>query len=73
MFAWTCGVLWTGFDELGGTDEFSTEMLEWRLGCGGAIDYTGNLLEPPVHTTNKKQQTSKKTVRDSEWDSSDSD
>lgn len=64
-----------GFDELGGRDDFSTEMLEWRLGCSGVIDYTGNLLEPPVHTTSNKQTSfhSKKTVRDMTQDSSDSD
>lgn len=28
-----------GFTDLGNTDEFSTEMLEWRLGCGGVISY----------------------------------
>lgn len=37
-----------GFDELGGHDEFTTEMLEWRLGVAGAINYSGNLLEPPT-------------------------
>ena len=28
-----------GFDDLGGTDDFPTEMLEWRLGCAGVINY----------------------------------
>lgn len=28
-----------GFTDLGNTDEFSTEMLEWRLGCAGVINY----------------------------------
>ena len=28
-----------GFTDLGNTDEFSTEMLEWRLGCSGVINY----------------------------------
>lgn len=36
-----------GFDELGGHDDFTTELLEWRLGCCGAIDYSGNILERP--------------------------
>ena len=65
-----------GFDELGGRDDFTTDMLEWRLGCSGVIDYTGNLLEPPVHTTSNDKQTtfhSKKTIRDTAQDSSDSD
>ena len=64
-----------GFDELGGTDEFSTEMLEWRLGCAAVINYTGNILEPPDQQSDKKQVSfhSKKTIRDSAMDSSDSD
>ena len=36
-----------GFDELGGTDDFTTETLEWRLGCSDALSYSGNILEPP--------------------------
>ena len=28
-----------GFGDLGNTDEFSTEMLEWRLGCTDVINY----------------------------------
>ncbi|KAF6717048.1 Thioredoxin domain-containing protein 9 [Oryzias melastigma] len=37
-----------GFSDLGNTDEFSTEMLEWRLGCADVINYSGNLMEPPT-------------------------
>lgn len=28
-----------GFTDLGNTDEFTTEMLEWRLGCSDIINY----------------------------------
>lgn len=28
-----------GFTDLGNTDDFSTEMLEWRLGCADVINY----------------------------------
>jgi len=28
-----------GFTDLGNTDEFPTEMLEWRLGCSSIINY----------------------------------
>lgn len=28
-----------GFSDLGNTDEFPTEMLEWRLGCADIINY----------------------------------
>ncbi len=30
-----------GFDDLGGVDEFPTEMLEWRLGVSEIINYKG--------------------------------
>lgn len=61
-----------GFDDLGGHDEFSTEMLAWRLGCVGVVNYSGNLLEPPdAGKPVKKQVTyqSKKTIRGSTQDS----
>ncbi|XP_064404730.1 thioredoxin domain-containing protein 9-like [Halichondria panicea] len=61
-----------GFDELGGHDDFSTEMLEWRLGCAGVINYSGNLSEPPdVGKPAKKQVNfrAKKTIRESAQDS----
>uniref|UniRef100_A0A3Q3GU08 Thioredoxin domain-containing protein 9 n=1 Tax=Labrus bergylta TaxID=56723 RepID=A0A3Q3GU08_9LABR len=66
-----------GFTDLGNTDEFPTEMLEWRLGCAGVINYSGNLMEPP--TVNKRSGTKftkveKKTIRGRGYDSdSDSD
>lgn len=28
-----------GFTDLGNTDEFTTETLEWRLGCSNIINY----------------------------------
>ena len=36
-----------GFDQLGGHDNFSTEMLEWRLGIAKVINYKGDLSQPP--------------------------
>jgi len=36
-----------GFDDLGGVDDFSTEVLEWRLGTTSVIDYNGDLDGPP--------------------------
>uniref|UniRef100_A0AAV2K1L9 Thioredoxin domain-containing protein 9 n=1 Tax=Knipowitschia caucasica TaxID=637954 RepID=A0AAV2K1L9_KNICA len=64
-----------GFSDLGNTDEFSTELLEWRLGCADVINYSGNLMEPP--TQSKKSATKKvekKTIRGRGYDSdSDSD
>lgn len=32
-----------GFDELGGYDEFSIVMMEWRIVCFGVINYFGDL------------------------------
>ena len=36
-----------GFNDLGNTDDFSTEMLEWRLARSEVINYSGDLLHPP--------------------------
>lgn len=36
-----------GFDDLGDTDDFSTETLEWRLGMADIINYKGDLKNPP--------------------------
>ena len=36
-----------GFTDLGNTDEFSTEMLEWRLAQSEIINYSGDLMTPP--------------------------
>jgi len=36
-----------GFTDLGNTDEFSTEMLEWRLGTTAVLNYAGDLMTPP--------------------------
>lgn len=33
-----------GFDELGGVDDFFIEMMEWRLGRVGVINYQGDLV-----------------------------
>ncbi|BFZ15224.1 hypothetical protein BsWGS_18263 [Bradybaena similaris] len=59
-----------GFDDLGGTDEFPTEMLEWRLGRIDMINYQGDLLEPPVGSQKTKinkifgKPTKGKNIRD---------
>lgn len=33
-----------GFSDLGNTDEFPTEMLEWRLGCADVINYRWDIM-----------------------------
>lgn len=61
-----------GFADLGNTDEFSTEMLEWRLGCADVINYSGNLMEPPTVTqrsASKFTKVEKKTIRGRGYDS----
>ncbi len=71
-----------GFTDLGNTDEFSTEMLEWRLAQTDVIEYSGDLMTPPDDKSKKKQTTTilgkgskPKTIRgkDAEEDSSDDD
>ncbi|KAK6173898.1 hypothetical protein SNE40_017272 [Patella caerulea] len=72
-----------GFDDLGGKDDFSTEMLEWRLGNAQAITYSGDLLNPPTDDNEAKgsgrsilgyaRPTQKKTIRDDGNSSSDDD
>uniref|UniRef100_A0A1B6C4Z9 Thioredoxin domain-containing protein 9 n=1 Tax=Clastoptera arizonana TaxID=38151 RepID=A0A1B6C4Z9_9HEMI len=36
-----------GFTDLGNCDDFSTELLEWRIAQSGVIDYAGDLINPP--------------------------
>jgi len=43
-----------GFSDLGNTDEFSTEMLEWRLAHAEVINYSGDLNTPPDQADKKK-------------------
>ncbi|XP_026724546.1 thioredoxin domain-containing protein 9 [Trichoplusia ni] len=67
-----------GFSDLGNRDDFTTEMLEWRIARSEAIEYSGDLLVPPAEA--RKQRIlniqSKKTIRgrpdsDSDLDLSD--
>ncbi|XP_046377276.2 thioredoxin domain-containing protein 9-like [Haliotis rufescens] len=67
-----------GFGDLGNTDEFPTEMLEWRLGCADIINYKGDLMNPPTLDGSSKknilhQSKAKKTIRGGDNDSSDDD
>lgn len=69
-----------GFDDLGGSDEFPTEMLEWRLGCTDVINYQGDLTNPPKFGTQQKSTSvfgfvkTNKTIKDGNaGDSSDED
>ena len=64
-----------GFDDLGGVDDFSTEMMEWRLGCADVLTYSGNLLEPPDKKKERRGMANrpKKTIRGGYNDDSDDD
>lgn len=60
-----------GFTDLGNTDEFSTEMLEWRIAHADVIQYSGDLLVPPGQgsTKSKLNIKSKKVIRENDDDS----
>ncbi|KAM4700486.1 thioredoxin domain-containing protein 9 isoform 1-T2 [Discoglossus pictus] len=62
-----------GFTDLGNTDDFATETLEWRLGCGDIINYSGNLMDPPFQSQKKHgtnfTKLDKKTIRGKKYDS----
>ncbi|XP_041055033.1 thioredoxin domain-containing protein 9 [Carcharodon carcharias] len=61
-----------GFDDLGCTDNFTTETLEWRLGCAAIINYSGNLMEPPFQLQRKSgcvTKMEKKAIRGKSNDS----
>jgi len=52
-----------GFEEFGGNDDFSTEMLEWRLGVAQVISYKGDLKTPPDQRKKGLLQGSSKIVK----------
>ncbi|XP_011501258.1 PREDICTED: thioredoxin domain-containing protein 9 [Ceratosolen solmsi marchali] len=62
-----------GFTDLGNCDDFSTEMLEWRIARGGAIFYNGDLMYPPDKVKEQKPSSKIKTIRGKTNDDSDSD
>lgn len=66
-----------GFDDLGNTDDFSTELMEWRIARADVLNYSGDLLTPPgVGASSKKAvlgHVQKKTIRGRDDDDSDDD
>uniref|UniRef100_W5LZT3 Thioredoxin domain-containing protein 9 n=2 Tax=Lepisosteus oculatus TaxID=7918 RepID=W5LZT3_LEPOC len=61
-----------GFADLGNTDEFTTETLEWRLGCSEVINYSGDLVQPLMQGQkpgSKVTKLDKKTIRGKGYDS----
>ena len=64
-----------GFDDLGGVDEFPTEMLEWRLGLSEIINHNG---DKPTLKQKTQQKVlgyagKKKNIRDADDSDDDSD
>jgi len=69
-----------GFSEFGNCDDFTTEMLEWRLAVAEIIKYSGDISDPPVKGKKKNtnslmmgQQRKNKTIRGRGRDDSDTD
>lgn len=62
-----------GFTDLGNTDDFSTEMLEWRIARADVVEYQGDLLCPPTSKSSGQRMDvrKKKTIRGRNDDSSD--
>jgi len=54
-----------GFTDLGNTDDFSTEILEWRLAQHDVISYAGDKNVPPELDSKRKPRTQflRKTIR----------
>lgn len=53
-----------GFASLGNRDDFSTEVLEWRLAQNKVIDYDGDLSTPPDQQQQEKDKAPKRSIRD---------
>lgn len=64
-----------GFTDLGNCDDFSTEMMEWRIAQSRCITYSGDLMHPPEQEKKPwlNQQQKSKTIRGKESDDSDDD
>jgi len=65
-----------GFDSLGGHDEFSTEMMEWRIAQKGIINYNGDKTIAPDQKPKSKKPifgAKIKNIRGRNNDDSDSD
>lgn len=52
-----------GFTQLGNCDDFTTEVMEWRIAQNNVIKYDGDLSTPP-NMIEKRPKGSKKKIRD---------
>jgi len=64
-----------GFTDLGNRDDFTTEILEWRIAQSQAINYAGDLMTPPDQTERKSKSLlgQTKCIRDKVGNDEDSD
>jgi hypothetical protein len=51
-----------GFADLGNTDDFDTEMLEWRIARADIIEYNGDLINPPQNSKKSHIHTKTKSI-----------
>lgn len=51
-----------GFTDLGNSDDFDTEMLEWRIARADVIEYNGDLINPPTSSSKKHIHTKTKSI-----------
>jgi len=59
-----------GFDDLGGSDNFPTSLLEWRIAQNKIINYSGDLSRPPVEDVkDKKTVNIQRNLRQEEYSS----
>jgi len=61
-----------GFSQLGDTDEFTTELLEWQFGRHQMINYSGDLTKPPGASSRGASKITvqpKKAIRGNDQDS----
>ncbi|XP_019871776.2 uncharacterized protein LOC109600133 [Aethina tumida] len=62
-----------GFTQLGNRDDFTTEMMEWRIAQGEVISYEGDKAVPPQHQQGTKENYGFKKIRDSYYNRDDDD
>ncbi|KAL1497246.1 hypothetical protein ABEB36_008238 [Hypothenemus hampei] len=62
-----------GFSQLGNRDDFSTEMMEWRIAQNGLINYEGDLSTPPDQQIGNKPKSYSKKIRDGAYNRDDDD
>ncbi|CAG9816204.1 unnamed protein product [Phaedon cochleariae] len=61
-----------GFSQLGNCDDFSTEVMEWRIAQNNILDYDGDLLTPP-NLRDTKSKNSNKKIRSGIYNNDDDD